>query len=147
MANRIIAAATIIALLTPLAACGTTGGSTPEHRVTATAAAANVPEYSIETSDVPITSDTFMFTTSSYPFSQARFASGQWESKISPSDHNEYWYPTVRNATVSLPNVGTWRNRQIDATLTLVGWNGGNISPLFQKSKYEGQPNERIDLF
>ena len=35
MANRIITAATIIALLTPLAACGTTGGglaSAPEHR-------------------------------------------------------------------------------------------------------------------
>ena len=93
MANRIITAATIIALLTPLAACGTTGGglaSAPEHRVTATATAANVPEYSIETSDVPITSDTFVFTTSSYPFSQARFASGQWESKASLFDHAEY---------------------------------------------------------
>ena len=34
MANRIITAATIIALLTPLAACGTTGGgaSAPEHQ-------------------------------------------------------------------------------------------------------------------
>lgn len=150
MANKLITAATIITLLTPLAACGTNGGglaSTPEHRVTATATAANVPEYSIETSDVPITSDTFVFTTSSYPFSQVRFADGQWESKTSPSDHNEYWYPIVRNATISLPNVGTWRNRQIDAALTLAGWNGGSISPLFQKSKYEGQPNERIDLF
>ena len=96
---------------------------------------------------MPITSDTFVFTTSSYPFSQARLASGQWESKISLFDHAEYWYPTVRNATIGLPNVGTWRNRQIDATLTLVGWNGGSVSPLFQKSKYEGQPNERIDLF
>lgn len=108
--------------------------------MTTTATAANVPEYSIETSDVPITSDTFVFTTSSYPFSQARFASGQWESKISPFEHDEDWYPTVRNATVGLPNVGAWRNRQIDATLTLVGWNGGSVSPLFQPNPPRGLP-------
>ncbi|MCB4898732.1 hypothetical protein [Bifidobacterium pseudocatenulatum] len=150
MANRIITAATIIALLTPLAACGSIGGggaSEPEHRTMTIADTTTVPEHVTEESDVPITSDTFLLNTTAYPFSQVRLASGQWESKTSPTEHNEYWYPTVRNATASLPNVGTWRNHRIDATLTLVGWNGGSVSPIYQESKYEGQPNERIDLF
>ena len=56
MANRIITAATIIALLTPLAACGSIGGGLalePEHQVRSIAVTNTIPVHKLENELVP----------------------------------------------------------------------------------------------
>ena len=55
MANRIITAATIIALLTPLAACGTIGGLAleTEHKATTIAVTNTIPVHKLESELIP----------------------------------------------------------------------------------------------
>ena len=124
MANRIITVATIIALLAPLAACGTTGGglaSAPEHRAT-TIADTRLPVYDLKTTKADGNHSWFRFSTRDFDptsitqldgFELKKHYNSYWADQNSCKDSIENidaYMPQRKGASLVIRHASQWTN-------------------------------------
>ena len=70
------------------------------------ALAADIPHYTNDRQDVPAEYRTFVLDTTDTPFSKVAFDEGEWTHTT--ADDNNAWWPTVKDAGLSIPDVGEW---------------------------------------
>ena len=124
MANRIITVATIIALLTPLAACGTVGGglaSAPEHR-TVTIADSQLPVYDLKTTKADGNHSWFRFSTRDFdPTSITQLDGFELKEHYNPyrsaqdplknnDDEFDSYMPQRKGASLVIRHASQWTN-------------------------------------
>lgn len=139
MANRLITAATIISLLTPLAACGTVGGGLalePEHQVRTVADSLPLPVYDLKTTKADGDHSWFRLSTRNFDQSSITQLDG-FELK---EHYNPYWVdqnsckddvenidayvPQRKGASLIMRHIAQWTNpadgskHQINAKIT-----------------------------
>lgn len=100
------------------------GFATPASAV----AAEPVPEHVIETQDVPAAYRSFILDTSKTRLDSVRFDT-HWTTTRDVAGGPLYW-PTGKDASLTIPDAGSWAGRTVMMRLALDAYNGCNVGQL-----------------
>lgn len=112
----------LTAMLAGLLAC------TALTTVSTAHAAETVPEHVIETQDVPLDHRAFILDTSKTRLDSVRFDT-HWTTTRDEAGGPLYW-PTGKDASLTIPDAGSWAGRTVMMRLALDAYNGCNVGQL-----------------